>query len=145
MTDLFDGDVFISVNGDGAEMHFKGGQPVMDKGFETHTTFAVGTFPGWWGNDIEPVASRKIESQYLVEIHKPITRQQLINTSRAAESDVAGPEFELVAAVTNNPDGDRINTEILYTPTSRDAQVLRLQKNGLNWLFQRDDPAHIQI
>lgn len=142
MADIFDGDVYITNDGDGAEMHFNGGQPVMDKGFETHTMIALGTEQGHWSNDIEPVASRKIGSEYLRESHKPITRQQLIDTSRAAERDVSGDEFELVAAVTNNPNADQQKTEILYTPTSRDPQKLILTKNGLNWLFQRDNPAH---
>lgn len=142
MADIFDGDPFLVIDGDGADFIFKGGQPVMDQGLENHVAIALTTVPGWWGNDIEPVASRKIESQYMIESHKPITRQQLIDISRAAENDVSGEEFELVAAVTNNPVSNQLNTEILYTPVSRNPEILRLTKSGLSWLFQKSNPAH---
>jgi len=145
MTDLFDGDPYITIEEDGADFVFVGGQPIMDQGFENHVNIATLTEPGWWGNDLEPVASRKIESKYLGASRKPINRQMLLDTSKAAESDVSGDEFELVLANTVNRISQQVDTGILYTPTSRDAETLLLTRSGQNWISQRDNPAHEQV
>jgi len=145
MTDLFDGDPYITIDENGAEFTFVGGQPVMDQGFENHVNIALLTEPGWWGNDLEPVASRKIASTYIAESRKPINRQMLLDVSKAAELDVSGDEFELVLADTVNRISQQVDTGIVYTPTSRDAEKLLLTRSGQNWISQRDNPAHEQV
>ena len=145
MADLFDGDPYITIDEDGAEFLFIGGQPVMDQGLENHVNIALLTEPGWWGNDLEIQDSRKISSKYLGESRKPINRQMLLDTTKAAESDVAGDEFELVLAVTRNRISQQVDTVIVYTPTSRDPETLLLTRSGQNWISQRDNPAHEQV
>jgi len=142
MTDLFDGDPYITIDEDGADFCFTGGQPVMDQGLENHVNIALLTEPGWWGNDLEIQDSRKIESKYLAESRKPINRQMLLDVSKSAENDVSGDEFELVIAVTVNRISQQVDTAIVYTPTSRDQEKLLLTRSGQNWISQRDNPAH---
>ena len=145
MTDLFDGDPYITIEEDGADFTFIGGQPVMDQGFENHVNIALLTEPNWWGNDLEIQASRRISSNYIAASRKPINRQMLLDTSKAAEGDVSGEEFELVLVDTVNRISQQVDTAILYTPTSRDTETLLLTRSGQNWISQRDKPAHEQV
>lgn len=137
MTDIFDGDPLITIGGDGADMNFKGGQPEMDTGFDNHVNFSLLTKSGWWGNDLEPLAERKLGAKYMdTALVKEglITRQTLIDADKSAVSDVKGDEFGLVAAQTTNPTSQNILTEILYTPPTREVRKLRLERTGQNWI-----------
>lgn len=134
MTDLFDGDPFIDIGADGAEMIFIGGQPVMDQGFDNHVNFSLLTEKGWWGNDAEPVAERKLGSLFLDASKKPITRQSLINTDKAAQADLSGEEFGTVISETINNESNNLLTEILFTPPTRELQKLVLNRAGQNWI-----------
>lgn len=137
MTDIFDGDPLITIGGDGADMNFKGGQPEMDTGFDNHVNIALLTKKGWWGNDLEPLAERKLGANYMdTDLVKGglITRQSLIDADKAAESDVRGDEFGLIAAQTSNPTSQNVLTEVLFTPPTREVQKLVLERTGQNWI-----------
>lgn len=136
MPDLFDGDPLITIDENGADFNFVGGQPEMDQGFANHVNISLLTEPGWWGNDLEPIAARKIGSLYLDESIKPINRQMLLDTSKAAVTDVSGDEFGNVEATTTNPLSQNVDTEILYTPPTRELQKLLLTRTGQNWVSQ---------
>lgn len=137
MTTIFDGDPLITIDADGAEMNFTGGQPEMDTGFVNHVNFSLLTKKGWWGNDLVTLPERKLASKYMeTDLVKKgiITRKSLIDADRAAELDVKGDEFGLVAAQTSNPTSQNVLTEVLYTPPTRDVQKLVLTRTGQNWL-----------
>jgi len=141
MTDQFDGDPFVTIGADGADYIIKGGQPVMDQGLVNHVNMCLLTEPGWWGNDIEPVAERKIESKFIVKSREPITRQSLLDTNKAAIQDVQGDEFSDVQASTTNPVTQNIRLEMLLVPPSNKVQELVLLRSGQNWINQKNNPA----
>lgn len=141
MTDIFDGDIYVTIDGDGADYIFKGGQPVMDTGLENHVNISLLTEPGWCGNDLESVSSRKVGSQYIEKVTQPITRQSLLDTSKAAESDLSGAEFGKITVVTTNPESQQIKTDVLLEPPSSDPLILRLLKSGNAWVSQKLNPA----
>lgn len=136
----FEGDIYVTLGADGADYVFKGGQPVMDQGLENHVNISLLTKPGWCGNDIEPVASRKIGSQYIDKVREPITRQSLLDTSKAAESDLVGEEFGKITATTTNPESQQILTELLLEPPSNDPLIIRLLRSGASWISQKVNP-----
>lgn len=145
MTDIFDGDPLIILDGDGAEMIFNAGQPVMDQGFLNHVNISALTKSGHWSEDIEPLAARRPTGEYLKAIKKPITRQSLIDSDRAIEYDVQGDEFGSVEAESSNPASNNINTELLITLPTRDRMKLSLERTGQNWISQRDNPKNEYI
>ncbi len=142
MTDIFDGDPLIIIGANGADFDFKGGQPAMDQGFINHVNIGLLTEPGWCGNDIEPIAERKVGSQYIGKVKEPITRQSLLDSSKAAESDLQGDEFGKITPITTNPESQHVRTDILLQPPSNEAFVLRLLRTGQNWLSQKLNPIN---
>jgi phage gp46-like protein len=134
MTDLFDGDPFIDIGEDGADFIFNGGQPVMDQAFDNHVNISLLTKQGWWGNDIETVAERKIGSLYFDAVKKPITRQSLIDDDKAAVADLKGDEFGSITSETINPTSNSLLTEILFTNPIDDLNKLLLTRTGQNWV-----------
>lgn len=139
--DNFDGDPFITISADGADMIYKGGQPVMDQGLVNHVNFGWGTQPGWWGNDIEPVAERKLGGKFLSAAKEPITRESLIDTGKALENDLKGDEFSAVTANITNPSQNNIRAEVLLQPPSNVFEILILDRVGQNWISQKINPA----
>lgn len=139
MTDIFDGDPLIILTTDGADMQFKGGQPVMDQGFLNHVNFSLLTESGHWSEDLERNVARRYNGEFQKQIKKPITRQMLIDSARSAEADVRGNEFKNVTTSITNPVRDNINLDILLTPPTRDQEALRLTRTGENWIQQRDN------
>ena len=141
MTDIFDGDPFITIGADGADYIIRGGQPVMDQGLVNHVNMCLLTEPGWWGNDIEPVAERKTGSKFIGAARQPITRQSLLDTNKAAIQDVQGDEFADVQASTTNPVTQNVRLELLLRPPSNELQTLVLERTGQNWINQKNNPA----
>lgn len=134
MSDLFDGDPLITIGADGAEMEFKGGQPVMDQGFDNHVNFSLLSHANHWSGDLETLEERKYKGLFLEASRKPVTRQSLIDTDRAAELDVEGDEFGNILAETTNPTSDSLRLEMTLTPPTGDLQKLLLERTGQNWV-----------
>lgn len=140
MTDRYDGDTLITLSGEGADYNFKGGDPVRDQGFINHINISTLTPPGWAGNDLEPIETRKVNSKYIGTARGALTRDKIIDINRAAELDVSGPEFGNVLAQTTNPASQQILTDIFVQPPTDDIVALRLLGSGQNWLNQILNP-----
>ena len=146
MTDKYDGDPAIIITEDGADFQVVGGQPLMDTGLENHSIISMMTVPGWWGNDLEQVANRKINSKWIGYHNQSVTRQSLIDTARAAESDLKpGNYFGDIKALATNPVSQEVLTEIQLKAPSGDVTELALTQQGINWINQKNNPAHEQI
>ena len=143
MTDKFDGDTLIIIGENGADYDVVGGDPARDQGFINHINIATLTEPGWCGNELEPVESRKIGSKYIVSTDQPTTRQSLLDNNKAAEADVKGPEFADVRAITTAPDNG-LQTAIFVQPPTGDLEALLLTKFGKNWVNQIINPINIK-
>ena len=103
MTDIYDGDPYLIVTPDGADIIFRGGQTVMDTGVENQASLSQLTESGHWSEDLEPVSERRYTGELLKTFGLPINRDNLIATDRAAELDAKDPVFGKITTETSNP------------------------------------------
>lgn len=149
---LFEGDPKIFLDERGSRLEWNGGQCVMDAGFENpvfislFTTLEPTTSPrGWAGNYLFEDQNVWIGSRYEAALAEPITITSL-NTARdeaqkaldwLLNSKLAS---EIIVDVIN-PMTDRVETSIRIRPPDLPLVELLLIKNGVNWIYQIQDPA----
>lgn len=148
MTTIFQGDPRIFITANGANMDFRGGQPVMDQGLENAAIISLFTKSGWVGNALFRDPAQHIGSDYEEAAKATITLTSLNDISDAAEKALqwmvdGGLASEIIVDVTN-PSSSIIDTTILIKPVGADASELLVSKNGLNWVAQIKDPAHLK-
>ena len=134
--DIYDGDTLIILGANGADYDVVGGDPRRDPGYTNHINIAMLTEPGWCGNDLEPVASRRVESKYFPLTKNPVTRQLILDLNKAAEADVKGPEFGDQRAVTTIDEINQVKTAVFALPPDDNLQALALTQAGKNWINQ---------
>lgn len=149
MSDRYQGDPKLTLDENGANLTFKGGQPVMDQGLENAALISLHTRKGWAGNAFARKPEQKLGSDFEESQQAPITLSAFNDVRNAAEAafrwmiDV-GIALSATARV-SNPTGRRIDTAILVRPPSQDPFVLLDTKNGLNWIAQKKDPAYLKV
>ena len=144
-TDIFSGDVYITLSANGATIHYKGGQPVMDRGLENQAIIALFTTEGWAGNSLFPDPEQKIGSGFINATKQPITLSAINDVEQEAVRALASPAFGNVTVVATNPESDRYEISIRIEPPGHDSSEIILTRNGLNWQAQAFSPAHKQI
>ena len=141
----FQGDPALKITVDGADMTFKGGQPVMDQGFNNAALISLFTRRGWWGNALFQDVNQQIGSDF--EEPRTIINVQTINdytdAARGAlrwmkESGVASK----IDVTVTNPNMQQIRTAVVIYPPGQDIRSLLFLKNGINWISQTLNPAH---
>src|SRR4030042_6353573 len=75
----FQGDPAVKITPDGAKMKFIGGQPVMDQGLHNTVQISLFTKKGWWGNILFTQDSKKIGSDFEIQLNQPIVELKTIN------------------------------------------------------------------
>jgi len=149
MTDRYQGDPKLTLDENGADLTFKGGQPVMDQGIENAAMISLFTEPNWCGNIFFQDPNEKIGSQYLEKARQPITLASLNDTRSAAENALSWMTrsgiASKIAAVVNNPRTNWLQSVILIQPPGRDLDILLVKKNGSNWISQKLDPAYLKV
>ena len=146
MIDIFSGDPYLTLTADGAEITYPGnGQPIMDTGVENQVNLSQFTESGHWSEDLEPDPNKVYSGKMLEAIKQPVTRQSLINMARAAEIDATDPIFSKIESEATNPISQQVLITTKFTPISGDPFVLRLEKNGRNYINQLEDPAFNKI
>lgn len=144
---IYDGDPLLILTENGSRLEFKGGQPVMDQGWQNYVNISLFTRKGWCGNTLfEP--NQQIGSDVELEAEKPITLQSL-QTLRdeileALKKNAAFNEIDVEVSVTN-PSGYQRDILIEIKPPGQDIQQFIFTKNGLNWLGQSINPAYKRI
>lgn len=150
MNSIFQGDPKITVDGDGADLHFTGGQCVMDQGLENASFISISTTEDWFGNVLFQDPEQQInESKYLTALNNSITRSTLNDARAGAEKDLqweinSGLASEINVDVSNNV-GYNVQSIIQIIPPGRDTEELQATKNGNNWIFQKLNPAHERV
>lgn len=149
MTDRYQGDPKLTLDENGADLTFKGGQPEMDRGLENAALISLHTRRGWCGNVLFRKPEQRIGSDYEESLKLPITLTSFNTVRNAALAALAWfvdvkIASEIDAAV-RNPTGRRVETLCGIKPLSQDPIVLLSVKNGLNWIAQKLDPAHLRI
>lgn len=146
--DRTQGDPKIKIDGDGADLTFRGGQPVMDSGLENAVLISLFSAPTWFGNVFfEP--SSQVKSRFYEMSLKSITASHLADLERAAKADLA----PLVAAGAiadpevraSNPVGERLQVQITISPPGSDAITILLSRYGANWAVQTSNPASARV
>lgn len=153
---LYEGDPKLFMGVHGSFLEWRGGQCVMDSGFENAVFISlfteltpVNSRLGWAGNYLFPNIDYRIGGRYVEAARQPINLSAL-NDIRQAALDALDwmREKQLVSSITvdvTNPQADLLKTNILIEPPNLPIQKLLLIKNGVNWLYQRDDPAHARL
>lgn len=144
--DRFQGDPRLTLDGNGASMSIKGGQPVMDQGFENVVLLDLFVKPGWWGNTVLRDDRKHIGSDFEETAREPATVADLIKTETAARVALQHMLDEGLASdilvSAQNPQGDRLDLGVVVKPPGSDLRTLLATKHGPNWIAQRDYPAN---
>ena len=149
MTDRYQGDPKLTLDENGADLTFKGGQPEMDRGLENAALISLHTNEGWAGNAFARKPAQKLGSKFEEAQKEPITLTSFNNVRNAAQAALQWMIDARIAssvdARVSNPTGRKTATAILIRPPSQDPLVLLETKNGVNWISQKLDPAHLRI
>jgi len=149
ITERYQGDPRITIDQDGADLVFRAGQPVMDRGIENAVLISLLTEPGWPGNVLADTPSQKIGGRFLEATRQPITATALTDVRSAILSDLKwmvddGLVEEIDAEVTN-PEAKKLQVVIAVKPPGSDLQAFLLTNNGLLWTNQLIDPANERV
>ena len=140
MTDIFEGDPRIVLTDNGADLDYRGGQPVMDKGVENTALISLFTKPGWPGNIFIPPENR-IGSDFEDTCRGSVTLQKLADIENAAERALASKTFPSAAVDLNNTVADNLHIRMTLSP----GGALNLVREGALWKNQAADPAYRKI
>jgi len=145
----FEGDPRLTLNEGGADLTFKGGQPVMDRGLENAALISLYTEPGWFGNLFTRNPSQRIGSDFMATQRQAITLDSINDIRSAAESALQwmlndGIASDITVRV-SNPVSRKVQTVVLIKPVEGDIELLLLTKYGDNWISQKLDPAHLRL
>jgi phage gp46-like protein len=146
--DRTQGDPKITIDSDGADLVFKGGQPVMDSGLENAILISLFSGAEWFGNAFASPSSG-IESRFYPLTLKPVTASRLAELERAVKADLKGLVAQGAiadpAVRASNPTGDRLFIEITISPPGAKAETILLSRYGANWSVQTTHPANTRV
>lgn len=143
MNDIFQGDPRLFLTKNGSKLIYRGGQPIMDKGLENFVLISLFTRPGWFGNSFVREKFH-IGSDFEKALNAPITIESFNNIRIAAEKALNHPSMGKITVDVSNPINFRLDTRIRIEPPGKPAEDFLLTKDGLNWFFQKTDPANIK-
>jgi phage gp46-like protein len=143
MTEIFQGDPRLFLIENGSKLIFKAGQPIMDKGLENFVLISLFTRLGWFGNSI--VRERyQIGSEFEEALNAPITIDSFGRIQIAAEKALNHSSIGKIIVNVNNPINFRLDVRIRIEPPGQPAEDFLLTKDGLNWFFQKTEPANLK-
>lgn len=149
MSDMYQGDPKLTLDENGADLTFKGGQPVMDQGLENAVLISLFSRKGWTGNVLVSDPNQKVGSDFEEKVNQSITISVLNDIRQAGIRALqwmidSGLASNIEIEVTN-PTAKNLRVVILIQPPGQDIKVLLLTKHGLNWLAQSLDPANLKV
>ena len=144
MADRFEVDPRITIDEDGADLEFIGGQPIMDAGLENAVLISLFT-QEWFGNTFFDDPDQRLGGNFLKSFEQPLSISTVEAIRKAALSDLKWMLTSRLASeinvVVTNPESKKIAVVILIKPQGKDLQALLLEKNGVNWVNQILDPV----
>jgi hypothetical protein len=140
MTDIFEGDPRIIFADNGADLDYRGGQPVMDTGVENTALISLFTKPGWAGNIFAPPENH-IGSDFEDTCRGSITLQRLNDIENAAERALTSKTFPQVDIDVVNVSQDNLKVNAAISP----GGALSLVREGALWKNQASNPAYRKI
>ena len=145
MTDIFQGDPYLTLGPNGSRLHYTGGQPLMAQGIENQRIIALFTRQGWAGNALIKDTDQQIGADFVEAANQPITITSLTDVEQAAVRALDSPVFGRVTVTAVNPVSDRLVVTIRVEPPGQDSATIILTRNGLNWQAQAVNPAHARV
>lgn len=145
----YEGDVKVIITENGADMIFRGGQPIMDQGLENAAQIPWFTRKGWVGNLFLRDANQQVGSDFEEKAQGTVTVSKLIEIQKEGEAAwqklIDGGVASRVIVQASNPSGTQTHVAGLIQPPGRDLEILLATKNGTNWIAQKENPAHERI
>jgi phage gp46-like protein len=145
----YEGDVKVIITEDGADMIFRGGQPLMDQGLENASQIPWFTRNGWVGNLFLRDANQQVGSDFEEKAQGTVTVSKLIEIQKEGEAAwqklIDSGLASRVIVRASNPSGSQTQVAGLIQPPGRDLEILLATKNGANWIAQKENPAHERI
>jgi len=117
----------------------------MDQGVENSALIDLFTKKGWFGNSLEQEIEKQIGSEFMETASRPVTATNLLDTARAVEEALSADIYGTVTATVTNPNSYIVRIKIIIEPPANESTGLLLTKNGLNWLFQKFNPASERV
>jgi phage gp46-like protein len=153
MITLFEGDPKLFLDENGSFLQWVGGQCIMDAGFENAVFISLFTTleptnseRGWAGNYLFENSDFWVGSRFESALNEPITLTSLGNAETEAKNALAWMTVKGLASsidvLVSNPVGQQIETLVQIQPPNLPIQRLLLIRNGVNWIFQIEDPAY---
>jgi phage gp46-like protein len=144
----YEGDPKLILDENGADLVYRGGQPVMDRGLENAALISLHTRE-WCGNALMREPAQRLGSKYEQENEQPLTISALARIGGAARQALQWMLDRGVAkdiqAVSSNPTGRQTQTVVKISPPSNDPVILLTKRFGVNWVAQAYDPASGRI
>ena len=141
--DRFQGDPKIIIDADGANMLFRGGQPLMDQGLENYAMISLFTHEGWVGNYLIDDTDQHVGSAFEKTAKGTIRLSTLNDVKQAGEKALSG--IGNASLEVSNPSSSQIIVKALIKPQGDDVQTLIVSKHGANWANQAKYPANVRI
>ncbi len=145
MTDNFQGDPALFMGQNGAEIIFRGGQPIMDQGLHNDSQISLFTAEGWGGNFLNDTEEQNIGSDFEKTARKTITLTSLALVEKSAENALTSKIYGTKRATFSNPNSVSLTGAIRIEPPASDADAILLIRNGINWINQAASPAHGKV
>jgi phage gp46-like protein len=147
MSDRFSGDPKIFLTEQGADLHFYGGQPVLDGGLENAATISLFS-DDWFANILFDDKNQHVGSLFETACSRAITRSSIIDMNSAGKSDLSWMVNTGVASKTevlvSNPASYRVNAIVKIYPPGSDLAEIIITRHGANWINQSTDPAYMR-
>jgi hypothetical protein len=131
--DRYEGDLKLYLTENGADLCYKGGQPVMEKGLENHALISLFTKEGWCGNVFLPKENH-VGSDFEETCAGSITLSKLTDIEDSAVRSLASKAFQKVDAQVRNPRSDNLSVQAFVGP----GGALSLSREGGLWKNQRE-------
>lgn len=143
---LFQGDVAIFIDQNGADIPFIEGQPIFDGGLQNAVLISLFSDGPWIGNIFfNEKPSYSIGSNFEAITREPITltnlnriRNEVLNSLSWMQSENLVQEINVKVT---NPNSNTINVNITLRPPGQDILELSLTSNSINWQVQASNPA----
>ena len=147
-TNRYEVDPRLTIDEDGSDLEFIGGQPVMDAGLENAILISLFT-EDWFGNVFFNNPNHRVGGKFLSSLNQPLSISAVETIRKAALSDLNWLIVEKIASVVEvvvtNPEAKKISVVVLVKPPGKDVQALLLEKNGVNWVNQMIYPAYLKV
>lgn len=149
----FEGQPYLVLTEQGAEIYWRAGQPVMDGGIENDIMMSIGcdSAGSFCGNPLlGKTQSTVLKSRFAAARLQPITETYASTCIQAIEYDLSWMKANGIVSRFDVNAAEDISGKLyfvikVFSPSNEVAALLALTKNGENWRIQKTDPANRRL